>query len=1082
MARLTILHLSDLHIEAKNLFEVDEIVAALVIDIKQRMIDENLRPDLVLFTGDLVNSGEIEENFDLAEEHLIKQVLQAVGLSSARFFICPGNHDIARAIVRDEEVIEKGLKVSTQNSEAITKFVEKHLKDGTEHVYFSRLAKFASFSKKLGSGLIRQTPFFSTYLLALPGLPSIGIACLNTAWRATGEADDVDRGKLLAGERSIKEALQDIKAAELRLALMHHPLFYLAEYDMRDCKLVLQREFDVLFSGHLHHSNPEQIISPVGRLIVSESGSLYAGSKYHNGYCFLTIDYSEKIAHFLHRRWEPTRTCFEAALNVASSGKYSVQLSSPEEISRYAQITEINRAILPWLEASANERILSAQTNSAAPKSLSEIYVEVTIRERSQYDRNGGERDEKLYALDDIIKEPKPLIIYGGRESGKTIFSFNLCIQTCLGIGNTALVPIYIDCEQITAGSNIILRKLNDRVSLARKNFDIDANLKAGNFLFVFDNFTPGSKRKVDMIAKFIEKNSANHFVMLADQDYKAALGVTQHTKLPFECKALYIHPLSRSAVKKLTRRWLSPCGIYSADTSEIVLKRLRQSNLPRTAYVVSMIAWTIERQNNPGLLNEAALIERFVDSLLNKASLDDVERGANDFKTKEYFLGGLAYRMSNSQQFVMERNELSKFALDFIQARSWPDDATKFLQALIDSGILIESGTQVSFRYRCLREFFTAKHMMEDPQFRESVLSEEAYLGYMREIDLYTGLRRTDADIIQLLMDRLDKAIVPEIRDIDVIGFKDTTIKVFKMGVVPRIESLKKLAVTDEMIEEILDDNESSYLEHQKSNDLERVEITPKDPEESRLEKDILTAIQRSFDALLLLSKVVRNSELVDDNDLKVRATRRVLIGWSKFIYKAIASFDEMLALPPDHEGREKYDSLDNNERQLVEYVLKMVMPVSVSYLIHDALGTKKLQEILKQFLVDENQVPLLTRILVIFLLLDLTYAERRTNKGDAVQRVQELVRTNNSNYMLSLVAEKLISIYFRSNVGDENRGSIENVLAAIQIDLNNVNAPEKNKGLFKSMYVEELRRRRKNALGEEKRGEDSGESGEPK
>ena len=56
-SKLTIVHLSDLHITSSNQFETNNILRTLNEDLSNRLRDENLKDPVVCITGDLTYSG-----------------------------------------------------------------------------------------------------------------------------------------------------------------------------------------------------------------------------------------------------------------------------------------------------------------------------------------------------------------------------------------------------------------------------------------------------------------------------------------------------------------------------------------------------------------------------------------------------------------------------------------------------------------------------------------------------------------------------------------------------------------------------------------------------------------------------------------------------------------------------------------------------------------------------------------------------------------------------------------------------------------------------------------------------------------
>lgn len=70
--------------------------------------EENIKIDLVCFTGDLIQRGDKavddENQMKIAEEILIDPVLNGLGLEKNKFIIVPGNHEVdVRKIVKATE-------------------------------------------------------------------------------------------------------------------------------------------------------------------------------------------------------------------------------------------------------------------------------------------------------------------------------------------------------------------------------------------------------------------------------------------------------------------------------------------------------------------------------------------------------------------------------------------------------------------------------------------------------------------------------------------------------------------------------------------------------------------------------------------------------------------------------------------------------------------------------------------------------------------------------------------------------------------------------------------------------------------
>ncbi|MGA7263732.1 MAG: hypothetical protein WBX30_22975, partial [Stellaceae bacterium] len=144
----------------------------------------------------------------------------------------PGNHDIARSVVRDDDILDPSLRSRLTTTSALNKFIDG-LAEGKDvnNLSLARLNNFENFVRSVNCNVpITSSKLLRTYIVDVSNT-KVGIACFNTAWRATGEPDDVDRHKLLLGERNVDNAIEDLAEADIRLAVFHHPLDWLAEFD-----------------------------------------------------------------------------------------------------------------------------------------------------------------------------------------------------------------------------------------------------------------------------------------------------------------------------------------------------------------------------------------------------------------------------------------------------------------------------------------------------------------------------------------------------------------------------------------------------------------------------------------------------------------------------------------------------------------------------------------------------------------------------------------------------------------------------------------------------------------------------------
>ena len=186
-------------------------------------------------------------------------------------------------------------------------------------------------------------------------------------------------------------------------------------------------------------------------------------------------------------------------------------------MKRASDLLDVNGALRPMLSEQANERLLSFQAATGAPKTMPEIYIDLPIAERSQHEAAQATPIEFL-GLDNVLSSGKPVIIFGGRESGKTTYAYHIALHVSNINTNPISAPILLDLALLRPGSNVLLRETKRTLGFAQLQGMAEDLLQAGRFVFILDSFSTADRRKASMISEFIAKYPKNIFVLLADE------------------------------------------------------------------------------------------------------------------------------------------------------------------------------------------------------------------------------------------------------------------------------------------------------------------------------------------------------------------------------------------------------------------------------------------------------------------------------------------------------------------------------------------------------------------------------------
>ncbi len=250
---LTWLHLSDLHRCSTRDGGAGEIVLRRLIEDLEALRDEHgLRPDLLFMTGDLA-FGQIREQ--PLDEQLregwcwLDKIRELYELGVENVFLVPGNHDVDRGeVTRATQSWLRDLATGYKNDE-----IRDLLATGGREWqdYMKRLTCFESFIAEHCPHLADDGGHcIYSVVRKVAGL-RVGVAGFNSAWSC---GPDDDKGNLWLGEWQLDTlTARLLDAADVRIALVHHPLGWLVEAEAAQLKPRFQTEFNVFLHGHEHH-------------------------------------------------------------------------------------------------------------------------------------------------------------------------------------------------------------------------------------------------------------------------------------------------------------------------------------------------------------------------------------------------------------------------------------------------------------------------------------------------------------------------------------------------------------------------------------------------------------------------------------------------------------------------------------------------------------------------------------------------------------------------------------------------------------------------------------------------------------
>lgn len=467
---MRILHISDFHISGNDSEQNKNILISENLIKKVSLIHAEKNIDIIVFTGDAILKGgigfkDIMEAFDAFQIYFVEPLLEATNLSKDRFFFCPGNHDIQRNL--DSKMAEKGTCDYLTSTDIINNFLEDVDEAGK---CMQRVMPFKSFErcfmKEVHSPALHQlTNLHSVYKIIVDEM-KVGVCCLNTAWRCYDS--NHDHGRIVLGTKQIIDSLPILNDCDIKIALSHHHYSMMRGFEVNDIAKLIVSNFNIYFCGHTHSPSEELTIKPYGRTFTLVapgilSHNIVTQDKYQNG--FSIIDYDIQSHKFSHYKYMSNLSG-----DFIKGEVWNEDIPCGQEERDRMEMQSIVLDLKDEVDT-LNKHLLTYRNQTMAPKSLSDIFVMPTITRFQENNRESATTDFeniKIETLHSLIDSSENYVIFGEKESGKTILLDKILLDILNDRGNT-IIPIHCNFNDISGGVLKLYEVIGGRVNLKLK-------------------------------------------------------------------------------------------------------------------------------------------------------------------------------------------------------------------------------------------------------------------------------------------------------------------------------------------------------------------------------------------------------------------------------------------------------------------------------------------------------------------------------------------------------------------------------------------------------------------------------------
>jgi predicted phosphodiesterase len=752
------LHISDIHFHPQRDWN-DSISRNSLLTMLRELFASNLdlRPDFVFCTGDIA-FGEIKK-FPMAKQYdaasdFFDQLLTVCGqnqepLGVDKLFIVPGNHDVDRTAVNNDAQV--ALNAMSNDSHKNSQKINIRFSDlSKEYVDASkRLGPFGEFIKAKFPKLIYDHD--RNYFLHTTKFNDLNIAVvgLNSAWSCAGDEDD--RNMWTAVEWQMNNADVELRQANLRIGLMHHPLDWLNTAERDFARRRFSTEFDFFLHGHTHSA----WVSPGSTQITLGAGAVGAEESAEFGFNITSINFEDGTAN----------THLFSKLSGASGWtKQLIPTHAPEGIWSYALPQRLKKGRanpVPSSGAAAAELALKRQfvrqlleddfkASLKMYSSLPSLWVEPALALAPET-LKGAAKPSDAVDMSSLLLSPISIIIKAPPQYGSTALAKRL-IQDAWA--NHEALWVYVDSEAIKPNK----ASLQDAITVYLDRLKCSV---AEVQCLIVDSLSENDPRSTKIMRVAAELFAHVPIIGLArlyggPEDQASA--ITKDTGRTFE-KA-YLHAMPRAKLRELVAGYND---VKFLGDEDFVTKRLAADlevlNLHRTAYNCLTLLKVSELEFEESPVNRSEVIKRVLIMIFNSDSAPTYKTRP-DLKDCEYVIGFFCESLIREGVYEFSRDRFLTQIQNFSKVQLIEIDTHFVFDVLYANNIIVKNGQLFKFKFSYWILYFAAHRMHHDSEFAAYIFDEMRYTRFPEIIEFYTGIDRRREDALRLLDADLKRSI----------------------------------------------------------------------------------------------------------------------------------------------------------------------------------------------------------------------------------------------------------------------------------------------------------------------------------
>lgn len=937
---MRIIHLSDIHLSKDN---ITDFKAYYLDALKKDLIklNEEQSIKLIIITGDLIDKGGASfdrpaEAYLLFEEEFINPISKIVPIPKDKFLFLPGNHDIERTEIDD--IYEAGLTATISTIQAANKIIlssQNHFTDANK-----RIQKFKDFEKAyhLNTADYYYTNYQSYYIFEKEGF-KVGFLLINDSWRCssslTKESHFIGVNQLFDAKVFFAE-----KQTDINIVLLHHPITAFNEEEQTETKNIIQNfDFELVLYGHTHSTKLSQDFGTNGNAIYLNVKSAFNNprekvSEFQPGYNVLDIELPTLQIRCEFRRYIHDRFEFDKDTHASKGGIWNGKMVPRDDKREYHELYELTHKTVSSHLEDFNELLVIHKTNSVAPKSIEDLFVLPKITANPS--EVAAESKDRRYDISEILSNDRHVLLFGGKESGKTTLLNRISIEVAKQFGKFKRIPIYVDFKTLakTDVLSIVRKYLNER---SNKIEQLAIN---GQLLLLIDNYdeTELLETSVKRLESFLTKYRDNKCILTSTRDYNEMVEIDNSLFKRQNFFCLFLGPVGLKEFKELAFIWFqnNDDDWFHLNLDNLI-KVFKILKIPRSFFSVSLFLWIIEKQQNFKPVNKNYLLNKFLQFILEGLIEEESKAGSFNFERKKEVLAEVALNMLNEgnqlENYALSKESIIGIINNYFKKNQRGEDPFNAFNYFFEKGIFKkysgeEDEERISFRFESFFQFFLSLNIDYNPAFKTRVLSKDEILSFIEELDYYSGRNQSDKSLLSNSIDLLTESF----EDLDSF-IDDNTNKYLP----------QKFILLEKIADDIEPEIEKAHADKTHKEEMLEKQMKNLPVSNSIQVKQKLNHKLNFHGSLELTSRLLKNAENIQDPDLVNLTLDLVIRKLSKYGVFIQAIFSAFLEA-----AKESGKQIDASTIQAQTYMV--FSPLFHQNLLYTWMGTDFLQVPLKR------------------------------------------------------------------------------------------------------------------------------------